>query len=119
MNEKTVDPLLEDSPPKTKAKGKTKAKAKGKSTAKPVVKAKAVKSDDATMGRPASELTVERRKKVLQFAKAKNGVDNVSLAEKLGCTTAQSQMVCRSLVATGKLKMAKDRETGRVTYRAA
>lgn len=118
MTEKT-DPLLEDAPKASKAaKAKGNGKAKAKPEAKPAAKVKA-KTADATMGRPASELTLERRKKVLQFAKAKNGVDNVTLAEKLGCTTAQSQMVCRSLIAAGKLKMAKDRETGRVTYRAA
>lgn len=115
MTEKTTDPLLEDAPKAAKAKGNGKAKAK----AKPKAKAKTKTAGDSTMGRPASEQTIERRKKVLQFAKAKNGIDNVSLAEKLNCTTAQSQMVCRSLIATGKLKMTKDRETGRVTYRAA
>ncbi len=113
MTEKT-DPLLDDAPAPKAAKKAKPAKAK----AKPAAKAKAEKKE-GSMGRPASEQTLERRKKVLQFAKAKNGVENVALAEKLGCTTAQSQMICRSLVAAGKLKMAKDRETGRVTYRAA
>jgi hypothetical protein len=119
MTDKTTDPLLEDAPKAVKAKGNGKAKAKATKPAAKPAKAKAKTAGDATMGRPASEQTLERRKKVLQFAKAKNGIDNVALAEKLGCTTAQSQMVCRTLVSTGKLKMAKDRETGRVTYRAA
>jgi hypothetical protein len=131
MDERENDPMLEDAAtpkaatPKAKRKVKAKAKANGndattkvKTTAKAKAAPKA-KSADGTMGRPASEATVERRKKVLQFAKAKNGIDNISLAEKLGCTTAQSQMVCRALVNAGKLKMAKDKLTGRVTYRVA
>ena len=118
MNERT-DPLLEDAP-KAKGNGKAKAKAKApKGKVAKAVKAKAKAPADGGMGRPASEATMEKRKKVLQFAKAKNGIDNISLAEKLGCTTAQSQMVCRTLVTSGKLKMTKDRDTGRVTYRAA
>lgn len=118
MTEKEADALLDDSPSTKKAKAVKKGAAKAK--AKVAKKAaKAAKNGDGSMGRPASEQTIERRKKVMQYAKAKDGIDNVSLAEKLGCTTAQSQTVCRSLVAAGKLKLNKDRQTGRVTYKVA
>ena len=104
-----------DSTPAAPAKKKAKAKVKAK-PAKAKAKTKAA-SD--SMGRPPSAETAERRKKVLQAARAKNGVSNIVLAEKLGVTTAQSQSVCRPLVVAGELKMKKDKETGRVVYVAA
>lgn len=113
MNDKTAaDPLLDDTKSKKKKKGKKSAGKKQK------VK-KAASNGEASIGRPASDLTVERRKKVLKYAQAKDGVTNIALAEKLDCTTAQSQTVCRSLVAAGKLKMVKDKESGRVVYKAS
>jgi hypothetical protein len=104
---KAIDPLLDDAKP-------------AKKSVKKPAKAPAKKAEASNvMGRPASETTQERRKLAMRLAKNKNGVDNVTLAGKLGVTTAQSQTVCRALVAAGQLKVTKDRETGRVTYRAA
>jgi hypothetical protein len=117
MMTKADDPLLSDSSDEPAAPKKAKPKAKAK--VKPEVKTKAKKpASNASFGRPASDETQGYRKKALQFAKAKNGVDNVSLAEKLGVTTAKSQSIVRPLVAAGQLKLAKDKATGRVTYQA-
>lgn len=74
------------------------------------------KTEKAVSGRPASEATLERRKTALRLARSKKGVQNTDLAEKLEISTAQSQAICRALVAQGKLEPRKDPKSGRVTY---
>lgn len=93
-----------------------KKKVSKKAAAKPV-KAKKAKAEKS--GRPVSAAVAERQKEAIKAAKLKNGVANIDLAKRLGVSTAASQSVCRPLVAAGVLKMQKDKETGRVVYRAA
>lgn len=104
-DEKGTD-ILDDAPATTKSNGKGSGKKK------------ALKKK-LTMGRPVSKATASKREKILTLAKGAKGIDNITLAKKLGCTTAQSQTVCRALVNLGQLKMAKDKASGRVSYKAA
>jgi hypothetical protein len=101
-DEKSAD-ILDDAPAaKSKNNGKKRA-----------LKKKLV------MGRPVSKATANRREKILSLAKGAKGIDNITLAQKLGISTAQSQTVCRALVNLGELKMAKDKASGRVSYKTA
>lgn len=102
-DEKSTD-ILDDAPA---------AKSNGKSNGK-----KRALKKKLVMGRPVSKATATRREKILTLAKGPKGVDNITLAKKLGCSTAQSQTVCRALVNLGQLKMAKDKASGRVSYKA-
>lgn len=92
-----------------------KKKASPKKKAAP--KAKAAKKEAGTTGRPPADDTLERRKKVIQLGKRKDGIANIDLAQALQVSTAQSQSICRPLIAVGQLKMTKDKATGRVVYK--
>ena len=82
-------------------------------------KKRVLKKKKLVMGRPVSKATASRREKILSLAKGPKGIDNISLAKKLGISTAQSQTVCRAMIAQGQLKMAKDKGSGRISYKAA